>query len=244
MRKFLAAFVLALAATVSSADEVQAVIDEAIRHHGGALYESSEVSLSISSLSGTFALTSRVDGGLFDHRVERGEGAEAHLVRVTNDGVSVIRDGEESLVTGEDAERLQRFVFARVYFPFLPYRLNDPGVRKADQGLESWDGRQLRRVKVTFDSGDGDEYAFWFDPATGRLEQLAYSFQTGKGGLRFRRAFNHRRVGGILFHDAENFGMSGKGLNVDYVTPEAVGSMDHISTIELRDIRVAPPAAR
>ena len=55
---------------------------------------------------------------------------------------------------------------------------------------------------MTFAAGSStdaeDEYLYWFDPETARLEQFAYSFQGRPGGLRFRRLDNYRRVGGIL----------------------------------------------
>jgi hypothetical protein len=240
MRRILIAVTLCWAAVARAegVESVQELVDRSIALHGGELFGRSETSLRISSLSGTFSLTSRVNDGLFDHRVERGHGEEKHVVRVTNDGVSLIAGSHESAVSGEEAERLRSFVFARIYFPFLPYRLNDPGVRKFDQGLESWDGRALRRVKVTFEKGEGDEYLFWFDPKSARLERFAYSFQTGKGGIRFRRAANFRRVGGILFYDTENFGLSGKGLSVDTISPSRLADMERISMVEVGDIRV------
>ena len=242
MRTILIAAMLCWTVVASAAptETVQALVDRSIAFHGGDLFDRSETLLRISSLSGSFALSSRLNRGLFDHRVERGEGDEKHVVRVTNDGVSMIVGDSESAVSGEEAERLRSFVFARIYFPFLPYRLNDPGVRKADGGFETWDGRRLRRVKVTFESGDGDEYLFWFDPKSARLEQFAYSFQTGKGGIRLRRGSNYRRVGGLLFFDTENFGLAGKGLSVDSVSPARLADMERISMVEVGEIRVRP----
>ncbi len=240
MRRILIAVLLCWApvARAERVEPVQELVDRSIAFHGGDLFDRSEISLRISSLSGTFSLTSRMDHGLFDHRVERGQGEEKHVVRVTNDGVSLIAGASEKGVSGEEAERLRSFVFARIYFPFLPYRLNDPGVRKVDKGFETWDGRTLRRVKVVFEAGEGDEYLFWFDPKSARLEQFAYSFQTGRGGIRFRRASNYRRIGGILFYDAENFGLSGRGLSVDTVSPMRLADMERISMVEVGDIYV------
>ena len=60
--------------------------------------------------------------------------------------------------------------------------------------------------------------------------------------MRFRRAFNYRRVGGILFFDQENWGIDGPGLGVDQIDPEFVRSLPHVSTVELEDIRVEPLA--
>ena len=135
---------------------------------------------------------------------------------------------------------------ARIYFPFLPHRLDDPGVRQHDLGLETWDGKSLHKVKVTFESGSStdadDEYLYWLDPDTGRVERFAYSYHTGGGGLRFRRAIDHRRVGGILFFDQENYGAEGAGLSVEDITPGFVEErMRLVSTVRLRNIRVETP---
>jgi hypothetical protein len=99
-------------------------------------------------------------------------------------------------------------------------------------------------VKVTFSPGSStdaeDEYMYWFDPQSGRIEQFAYSFTGDPGGLRFRRPFNYRRVGGVLFFDQENLGMEGTDLSVEDLTPEIVESMRQVSTVQLKTIKVQP----
>ncbi len=89
-----------------------------------------------------------------------------------------------------------------------------------------------------------DEYLYWFDPETGRLEQFAYSFAGRPGGLRFRRLENYRRVGGILFCDQLNLGIEGPDLEVDQIAPEFVRDrMREVSRVELRKIEVQPLTA-
>lgn len=223
------------------------IVDKAIEYHGGSLYASSETSLSISSKSGTFRITSRVDGDRFEHTiVDTLQDGRERRTRMTNDVVERTEAGKKVTLDEEGAQQARDFVMSRVYFPFLPYRLNDASVFKEDLGLEEWGGRKLHKVKVTFEAGSStdasDEYLYWFDPATGRVEQFAYSFGTGReqGGLRFRRLSNFRRVGNLLFSDAENLGIDGPGtLRVEQVTPDAVArEMKKISTVLLEDIRV------
>jgi hypothetical protein len=220
-----------------------AIVDRAIEHHGGDRYAASETALDLCSLSGCFHLVVRVDGGLYDYDV-RGEvrGVERR-VRASNDRVERWDDGEPAALDPEGERRARDFVDARVYFPFLPYRLNDPGVYKQDLGLERWGERELHKVKVTFERGSSsaaeDEYLYWFDPGSGRLEQFAYSFAGSPGGLRFRRGHGHRRVGGLLFFDQENLGVDEDGLAVDQVTPEFVAArMRKVSDVVLRGIAV------
>lgn len=247
MRNTSMAFICAILGTIiasqASAETVQTLVDRAIEYHGGPLYTASRISMTITSKSGSFRLVSEMDGGLFDHRVTRVRDGQEQIVRLTNDGVDLIADGQTRSLDGPEAQKLTTFVNERIYFPFLPYRLNDPGVIKTDLGEETWGNRTLRKVKVTFQgaAADGDEYVYWFDPRTARLEQFAYSFTNNGGGLRFRRAFDYRRVGGLLFFDAENLGLSGTEHRVDEITPEFVSTnMSNVSTVKLSEIAVRP----
>ncbi len=191
-------------------------------------------------------MASEVQGGDFDHTVVWTDREDRERkVRVTNETVEQWVDGEMVPVEADEEQRLRDLVNARVYFPFLPYRLNDPSVVKQDLGTETWDGKELHKVKVTFQAGTStaarDEYLYWFDPDTGRLEQFAYSFHGGDGGLRLRRGSNYRRVGGILFFDSGNWGVNAQSTDVLDVTPGfAASGMEKISDVELSAIKVEP----
>jgi phosphohistidine phosphatase SixA len=222
------------------------VVDRAIAFHGADAYRHSTARLTISSLSGSFDLVVTRRDSEFSYLVaDRFDGA-ARTTLVTNERTERRIGGEMRALDPEQERRARDFVFARVYFPFLPYGLNDPEVFKQDQGLELWDERELQRVKVTFAPGSSsdaaDDYAFWFDPATGRLEQYAYSFGDGTSstGLRFRRLSNYRRVGGLLFADATNDGVSGsEDFSVDAIDQAWVESVAQpVSEVLLTNIEV------
>ena len=86
-----------------------------------------------------------------------------------------------------------------------------------------------------------DEYMYWFDPESGEVVYFAYDFVGEPNGIRFRRAINPRRVGGILFFDQENVGLDGDGLDVGAVDPKFVAERLHpISVVALEDIQVRP----
>jgi len=236
---------LAVALPAMAEETAQQVVDRAIAFHGGDLYRASQTSLTITSRSGSFQIVSRIDGDRYDQTVLSEGKNGSRKVRVTNDSVEVWENGRPVAVEPGQEQRLRDFVSARVYFPFLPYRLDDPGVHKEDLGTEEWDGRRLRKIKVTFDAGSStdaqDEYLYWFDPESGRLEQFAYSFVSGGGGLRLRKGFNYRRVGGLLFFDSDNLGLDGPGMRVEQITPAfAQEKMEKISTVGLTDIEVEP----
>ncbi len=238
-----------LASSPAAAEKVRRldIVDKAIEFHGGDYYRATETRLLIGSRSGAFQVISQVDGDQFEHIVsgKLSSGVE-RKVRQTNTVLERWDDGKPVELDEQGRRGAQSFVEARVYFPFLPFRLNDESVWKEDQGIEEWNGRALHRVKITFDADSSnsahDEYVYWFDPKTGRLEQYGYSFGTGRenGGLRFRTLSKYRRVGGILFFDADNLGVDGSGqLKVDLITPPYVEEkMEHVSFVNLSKIKV------
>ncbi len=231
------------APTSAAAVERLPIIDRSIAYHGGERYRASRTELELCSGSGCYQLAVWVEDGLYEFRVSGPTSRGPRRVRVDNDSIDWWQGGEKQPVAPEREPALRDWAMSRIYFCFLPYRLNDPGVFKRDLGLETWDGRELRKVKVTFAQGVGtdaqDSYVYWLDPGTGRVEQFAYSFVTGGPGLRFRRGFNYRRVGGILFFDQENLGVEGPGLTVDQIDPAFVAErMRPVSTVELREISV------
>jgi hypothetical protein len=222
------------------------LVARSIALHGGDVYTSSRTTLSLCSKSGCSRLEVERDEGLYEYCATAKVTGGERRVCMSNDRVEASLDGVPVVgVDGVEEAALRDWVMERVYFVFLPSRLDDPSVLLEDLGEEGWDGRVLRKVKVTFEpetSTDADdEFLYWFDPETARLEQFVYSYASNGGGIRFRKLTNYRRVGGILFFDQENFGVDGAGLAVDRVTPDYVErAMRHVSTVELRDVSVVP----
>jgi hypothetical protein len=222
------------------------IVDRSIEHHGGDRYRHSRSSLTICSKSGCFDLMATIDGDRYEYDVRDEGGEAARRVMASNDRVERWQGGEPVALDAESEQRARDFANARVYFVFLPYRLNDPSVHKQDLGLERWGDRELHKVRVSFAPGSstdaGDVYLYWFDPASGRLEQFAYSFGSGDGaGVRFRELANYRRVGGLLFFDQRNLGYEGPGVRVEVVTPQFVAKeMREVSMVTLREVQVEP----
>ena len=220
------------------------IVDRAIEYHGGELFEQSRVRLTVASRSGSFDVDSMADGDRFEQRIRASNGSDEREYRRDNTALEVTEGGQPMEMDETRHARAESYVNQRMYFLFLPYKLNDPGAYKEDQGLEEWNGRQLHRVRVTFQPGASDgadsAYVYWFDPETARLEQFAYDYSEG-AGLRFRVLTNYRRIGGLLFYDADNYGLNTAdgGLTVDDINPVYVEEeLPLVSQIELRDIEV------
>ncbi len=220
------------------------IVDRAIERHGGDLFEHSRVRLTVASRSGSFEVDSTTDGDRFEYVIRTSDDGDEREYRRDNRVLAATEAGEPMEMDEAERARAESYVNQRMYFLFLPYKLNDPGVYKEDQGLEEWNGRQLNRVRVTFEHGSSagadSAYVYWFDPETARLEQFAYDYGNG-AGLRFRILRNYRRIGGLLFYDADNYGLNvpDGGLTVDDITPAYVAEeLPLVSRVELRDIDV------
>lgn len=220
------------------------IVDRSIEFHGGETYLNSLAELQVCSKSGCYRVTARIQGGQFEIEARGQVRDHERRVRITNQSVEHWQDGQAVEVEAGRAGALRDWVMARAYFVFLPFRLNDDSVIQENLGIEIWNDRSWRKVKVSFvagsSSGANDEFLYWFDPETARLEQFAYSFAENSGGLRLRRLFNYRRVGGVLFFDQENWGVDGGGLSVDQVRPDQVSDFLHLSTVTVREITVQP----
>lgn len=222
--------------------EMPDIVARSIAHHGGDLFLRSEVHYQLCSKSGCAKVRVRRDGGLFEHEVEGRIGGEERRLLVTNDSVSLWTAGKPTPIPADEEQRWRDAATSRVYHAFLPFRLSDPSVRFADLGVELWGDRQLHRVAVGFAAGtssaDYDDWAFWFDAETARLEQFAYSFRGNPDGLRFRKLTEFRRVHGLLFANQVNLGWEGLGLTVPELDPGSVGRLREVSQVELRDLDV------
>ncbi len=246
MRSFFWAIpvVVLFGACDGSPSAAPSIVTKAIDFHGGDIYKAARIAMTITSLSGSFRIEATRESDRFEHVVTGTVGPTQveRRVRLTNDTVEEWRDGAAVTLDSEGQRGAQSYVDARVFFPLLPFTLEGGDIRFEDRGLDVWQGRELHKVKVTFAPGTSndadDSYMFWFDPESGRVEQFGYDFGTG---LRYRRAVEFHRVGGVLFSTQENYAIDGGGLSVDLLSPEyAAENMDVLSSIELSDISVEP----
>ena len=222
------------------------IVDRAIEFHGGDLFEASTTSLTVTSRSGRFDLVVARNSGEFDYTVSGKVGADQveRKVRYSNASVERWDNGEPVELDEEKAQRARNFVNARVYFPFLPYGLNGPEVYREDLGLDTWEGKELHKVRVTFQPGTStdaeDRYMYWFDPDTGEMAMFGYDFNGG-GGLRLRKVIRSQRVDGLLFSDQENYAINGRDFSVDQLTPQFVNeNMKLLSTVAISNVKVTP----
>ncbi|SNZ01353.1 DUF6503 family protein [Flagellimonas pacifica] len=132
-----------------------------------------------------------------------------------------------------------------IYFAFLPLWLNDPAVIIENMGRSSIKNKEYHKIRVTFrQEGGGDDFEdvflYWFDVSDYSMDYLAYKYFTGKGGMRFREAYNQRMINGVLIQDYRNLKPRIKGsfpfeeIEKAYEKDE----LEKLSTIELKNVKI------
>jgi hypothetical protein len=220
---------------------VQEIVDRSIEVSGGELYKDSMISF---DFRGHHYVMEPGESGRILKRIRFTDSITVTDVR---QGGKFLRLVNDSIVAVPDsmATRYANSINSVHYFAYLPYGLNDPAVNKKLLGEVMVDGRPYYEVQVTFDREGGgkdfeDVYVYWFNKQNFKPDFLAYEFETDGGGMRFRKAYNERYVGGIRFVDYYNY-ESEAGVHPSLLDSlYQAGKLRLLSKIELRNIEVNP----
>lgn len=206
MRKLLFSLSLFLLACANEGEMAQKAVDQAIEYHGVRTLDRDTVEFVFRDHRYIHAQ----DGGEF--RYERHPIPDSIEYRdvLTNEGFRRYRNGELVELPSKDSTVFSESLNSVIYFAFLPYRLNDPAVLKTYQGIDSIQGNSYHQVRISFEAEKGgkdheDVFLYWFNTEDGRMDFLAYRFFEDGGGVRFREAFDRRRIDGLLVQSYHNF---------------------------------------
>lgn len=113
-------------------------------------------------------------------------------------------------IVDEWKQRYSNSINSVFYFFQIPYVLNDQAVNKKHLGTDRIGGQTYQVIKVTFGEENGgqdhdDIFLYWINTESYFVDYLAYSYKTGKGGVRFRKAINRRKIEEITFQDYVNY---------------------------------------
>ncbi len=221
--------------------DVQEIVDQAIEASGGGRYQNSRISFRFRDRRYS---AYRENGQRVLTRVTETDTARIEDIKT---GTSFERrvDGVRRELADSTRQKLSDAVNSVHYFAYLPSGLNDPAVNKEYLGVQKMGDSDYHKVRVTFDQEGGgtdfeDVFVYWFNTETHLPDYLAYEYHTNGGGMRFREAYNERKVGGIRFVDYRNYKYEG-GLPVTALDSLfRAGELELLSLIELKDIEVTP----
>ncbi len=220
----------------------QTIVDKAIHAHGGKNYNHVKIN--------------------FDFRDKSYEairkGKDFTYTRSFTDSVGTIRDtlSNKGLIRhvddipfnlgDEESKKYANSVNSVVYFALMPYKLNDPSVIKKYKGESKIKGETYHKIFVTFQKKDGgtdyqDQFMYWINKKTNKMDYMAYNFHTEGGGTRFRVAYNPRIINGITFLDYVNYKGDDKFRPIQDMDKRFLkGELKILSKIELKNILVKP----
>lgn len=223
-------------------DTVAAILHRARSVHGADVLDRAEVTF---IFRGT-PFTARRDGGRFVYTRVWEDSAAAVRDVLDNDGLTRTVAGAPVDLSEREYLAAEEAVNSVVYFALLPYPLADPAVQPRLLGADTLGGEPYHLVEVTFRQEGGgrdyqDRFVYWIHRTRSTMDYLAYSYEDGDGGARFRQAVNPRTVGGVRFADYLNFSAEPRQPRL-----EAMGrlfeadSLFLLSEIVLDSVRVVP----
>jgi hypothetical protein len=219
----------------------QEIVDKAIQNAGGERYENAEIDFVFRDRT----YKSKRSGGKFNfERTMKDSLGNKIFDRLDNDGLK--RYINDSLTRVEDSliAPIGNAINSVHYFVHLPYGLNAPAANKELVGKDSIAGREYYEIMVTFSADGGgtdheDEYMYWIDTQNFEVDYLAYNFIVNDGGVRFRKAFNHRIVEGIRFVDYENYKYKDATVALSKLDSlYEARELDLLSLIETKNVKV------
>ena len=221
----------------------QEIIDQAIIAHGQHLFENATLSFLFrdKQYSAKRSATAYIYTRSFK---DSSAFIEDMLINSTH--FSRKKNGASIEVSKDWAGKYSRSINSVLYFFQLPYLLNDPAVKKIDQGIKQIKGENYYEIKVSFQIENGgedfeDEYLYWIDVNTFEIDYLAYNYITDGGGVRFRSAINKRRVNGLLVQDYINYAPLNKKIPLsNLITEFEKGTLVELSRIINSDITLLP----
>lgn len=224
----------------SSWSKEQRIIDQVIEAHGGKQYEKTRISFDFRERHYQILKAP----ARFEYSREFTDSTGLVLDVLNNDGLVRTVNGREVSVTEERQQAYANSVNSVAYFAFLPYGLNDPAARKQWKGKTELEGQSYDIIEVTFhEEGGGedfeDEFLYWINRESHRMDYLAYSYHTEGGGVRFRKAINPRMINGILMQDYENYKPQEKHVSLEHMEKlYQAGQLELLSEIILENVEI------
>ena len=223
------------------AADVQEIVDRAIEASGGDRYQDNRIGFTFRDRT---YISYRENGQRVLKRITETDTARIEDVKNGASFDRMIR-GTSQQLADTTRQKLSDAVNSVHYFAYLPSGLNDPAVNKTYLGVKKIGDSEYHKIQVTFDQEGGgtdfeDIFVYWFNTETYLPDYLAYEYHTNGGGMRFREAYNERKVGGIRFVDYRNYKYDGSLPVTSLDSLYMAGDLELLSLIKLEEIEVSP----
>lgn len=225
--------------TESPPSKSEELINQAIEAHGGELYETAHYQFTFRDKVFTFKNNGQEYVYTSEHQTDQGwqkdyfENGEFER-KVGGTPINLSTEAMDSY--GETLNSV-------IYFATLPHKLSDASVNSKHKGQTTINEINYEQVLVTFSQEGGgedfdDEYVYWINSETNKVDYFAYNYQVNGGGVRFRAAFNSRKVDGIVFQDYINYSAAVGTPLLELAKLYEEDKLVEVSRIELVDVKV------
>jgi hypothetical protein len=218
--------------------DAEKVLGNAVVAHGDDRYYTANYSFVFRGKTYTF----KNNGTDFRYSVSIEKDGAAIVDVLSNGQLTRTVDGTEIKLSEKDIAKYTEALNSVVYFATLPHKLLDPAVKLTLVPPTTVNDKPYHSLMVQFhEEGGGtdhdDNFRYWVNQSTNRIDFLAYDYKTNGGGVRFRSAYNPRVVNGILFQDYVNYKAPvGTSLD-DLPTLFEQGKLKELSRIETEDVK-------
>ncbi|NDP22978.1 MAG: hypothetical protein GZ091_18145 [Paludibacter sp.] len=188
---------------ISKADSI---VNRAIEAHGGKLYNDADYSFEFRGKKYRF----KNNGAAYTYYSEVQKGDSLIKDVMTADKFERTINSTLQTLSKKDVDKYSEAINSVIYFATLPHKLQDSSVNKEFVEETIIKGKNYDVIKVTFGQDGGgkdfdDEFHYWINKQTHKIDYLAYNYRTNDGGVRFRAAFNTRVIDGVTFQDYINY---------------------------------------
>ncbi|QCE40457.1 DUF6503 family protein [Psychroserpens sp. NJDZ02] len=191
---------------VEKLDKGQTVLNETILAHGGDLYNSANYAFTFRD--NNYQFKNEGTNYTYTKTVKKGKTITIDILendtfsRTVNDKPVTLSDKAKASATGA--------INSVIYFATLPYKLNDSAVNVKYIESTTIKNKNYAVIEITFNEAGGgedhdDQFYYWINKDTKKVDYLAYSYKVNDGGVRFRSAYNSRVIDGITFQDYINY---------------------------------------
>lgn len=186
--------------------KADSIVNRAIEAHGGKLYNDADYSFEFRGKK--YRFKNNEAAYTYYSEVQKGDSLIKDVM--TSDKFERTINSELQTLSKEDTGKYSEALNSVIYFATLPYKLQDASVHKTFVEETTIKGKKYDVVQVNFGQDGGgkdfdDEFHYWINKQTHKIDYLAYNYRTNDGGVRFRAAFNTRVVDGLTFQDYINY---------------------------------------
>lgn len=215
------------------------IIAKAIEAHGGTRYDTADYTFVFRKNEYHF----KNDGVAFTYQVSyTGDKGEDIKDVIVNGAFSRFVNNEEQTLSEKKIATYSGALNSVIYFATLPHKLKDAAVNKSYQGSLTIKEKDYYVIKIFFNEEGGgedheDNYFYWINKETNKIDYLAYNYAVNGGGTRFRSFYNRRNIGGITFQDYVNWGADKDASLAELPSLFEQGKLKEFSKIETEHVK-------